>query len=165
MRLVEDGTLDLDQDVNTNLTSWHVPSNLFDATHKVTLRGLLSMTGGIGVPGFLGYEVGAPLPTLVQILGGARPANSPPVTVIATPGSAYHYSGGGYEIAEALLQDVTRKPFPQLMQDLALGPMGMTSSSFDQPPSEAFASRAVSGHFADGKELPGRWHVFPEHAA
>ena len=38
---------------------WHVPSNEFDSTHKVTLRGLLSMTGGIGVPGFLGYEVGA----------------------------------------------------------------------------------------------------------
>jgi CubicO group peptidase (beta-lactamase class C family) len=165
MRLVEDGTLDLDQDVNTNLTSWHVPSNSFDATHKVTLRGLLSMTGGIGVPGFLGYEVGAPLPTLVQILGGAPPANSPPVTVIAVPGSAYHYSGGGYEIAEALMQDTTGKLFPKLMQDLVLDPMGMTASSFEQPPSAAFAAKAASGHFADGKELPGKWHVCPEHAA
>lgn len=165
MRLVEDGTLDLDQDVNAKLTSWHVPSNAFDATHKVTLRGLLSMTGGIGVPGFLGYETGAPLPTLTQILDGAPPANSPPVTVIAVPGSAYHYSGGGYEIAEALMQDATAKPFPQLMQDLVLRPMGMTDSSFDQPPSAAFAARAASGHFSDSKELPGRWHVFPEHAA
>jgi CubicO group peptidase (beta-lactamase class C family) len=165
MRLVEDGTLDLDQDVNTKLTSWHVPSNSFDATHKVTLRGLLSMTGGIGVPGFLGYEVGAPLPTLVQILGGAPPANSPPVTVIAVPGSAYHYSGGGYEIAEALMQDATGKPFPKLMQDLVLDPMGMTASSFEQPQSAAFAAKAASGHFADGKELPGKWHVCPEHAA
>ena len=165
LRLVEAGTLKLDEDVNEKLTSWRVRSNPLDAEHKVTLRGLLSLTGGIGVPGFLGYEVGAPVPTLTQILDGTPPANSPPVTVIATPGSAYHYSGGGYEIAEALLQDVTGKPFPQLMQDLVLRPMGMTSSSFDQPPSEAFASRAVSGHFADGKELPGRWHVFPEHAA
>jgi CubicO group peptidase (beta-lactamase class C family) len=165
LRLVEAGTLKLDEDVNEKLTSWRVRSNPLDAEHKVTLRGLLSMTGGIGVPGFLGYEVGAPVPTLTQILDGTPPANSPPVTVIATPGSAYHYSGGGYEIAEALLQDVTGKPFPQFMQDLVLRPMGMTSSSFDQPPSEAFASRAVSGHFADGKELPGRWHVFPEHAA
>ena len=140
MRLVEDGTLDLDQDVNAKLTSWHVPSNAFDATHKVTLRGLLSITGGIGVPGFLGYETGAPLPTLTQILDGAPPANSPPVTVIAVPGSAYHYSGGGYEIAEALMQDATAKPFPQLMQDLVLRPMGMTDSSFDQPPSAAFAA-------------------------
>jgi CubicO group peptidase (beta-lactamase class C family) len=165
MRLVEDGTLDLDQDVNDKLTSWRVPSNALDATHKVTLRGLLSMTGGIGVPGFLGYEAGAPLPTLPQILDGAPPANSPPVTVIAVPGSAYHYSGGGYEIAEALMQDATAKPFPQLMQDLVLGPMGMTASSFDQPPGVAFAAKAASGHFGDGTELLGRWHVFPEHAA
>lgn len=165
MRLVEDGTLDLDQGVNDKLTSWRVPGNALNATHKVTLRGLLSMTGGIGVPGFLGYEAGAPLPMLPQILDGAPPANSPPVTVIAVPGSAYHYSGGGYEIAEALMQDATGKPFPQLMQDLVLGPMGMTASSFEPPPGAAFAAKAASGHFGDGTELPGRWHVFPEHAA
>ena len=165
MRLVEAGTLTLDEDVNAKLTSWRVPSNDFDATLKVTLRGLLSMTGGIGVPGFLGYEVGAPLPSLTQILDGTPPANSPPVTVIAVPGSAYHYSGGGYEIAEALMQDVTGKPFPKVMQDLVLCPIGMTASSFAQPLDAVLAAKAASGHFSDGKELPGRWHAFPEHAA
>jgi len=151
--------------VNDRLKSWRVPSNSFDATQKVNLRGLLSMTGGIGVPGFLGYEVGADLPTLTKVLDGALPANSAPVTVIAVPGSAYRYSGGGYEIAEALMQDVTGKPFPQLMQELVLDPVGMTDSSFDQPPGAPLMARAVSGHFSDGKELPGRWHLFPEHAA
>ncbi|MGA8689637.1 MAG: serine hydrolase domain-containing protein [Methyloceanibacter sp.] len=71
MRLVEQGRLKLDVDVNDALTTWHVPSNAFDETHKVTLRGLLSMTGGIGVPGFLGYKVGEPIPTLTQVLNGA----------------------------------------------------------------------------------------------
>jgi CubicO group peptidase (beta-lactamase class C family) len=165
MRLVENGTLKLDDDVNETLTPWTVPANEFDSTHKVTLRGLLSMTGGIGVSGFLGYAVEAPLPTLTQILDGAPPANSPPVKVIAVPGSAYHYSGGGYEIAEALMQDATGKPFPQLMRELVLDPMGMADSSFDQPPNAALMARATSGHFGDGKELPGRFHLFPEHAA
>jgi len=165
MRLVENGTLKLDEDVNETLTSWTVPTNEFDSTQKVTLRGLLSMTGGIGVPGFLGYAVGAPIPTLAQVLDGAPPANSPPVTMIAVPGSAYHYSGGGYEIAEALMQDATGKPFPQLMRGLVLDPMGMAESSFDQPPNAALMARATSGHFGDGKELPGRFHLFPEHAA
>jgi CubicO group peptidase (beta-lactamase class C family) len=165
MRLVEDGRLALDEDVNRKLTSWKVPSNQFDATHNVTLRGLLSMTGGINVPGFVGYAAGAPLPNLTQILDGAPPANSPPVTVIAFPGSAYRYSGGGYEIAEALMQDVTGKPFPQLMQDLVLGPIAMKASSFDQPPTSALAAKAASGHFGDGREIPGRFHVCPEHAA
>jgi CubicO group peptidase (beta-lactamase class C family) len=165
MRLVESGTLKLDEDVNDKLTSWKVPGSAFDATRKVTLRGLLSMTGGIGVPGFLGYEVGARLPTLTQILDGSPPANSPPVTVIALPGSAYHYSGGGYEIAEALMQDATGKPFPQLMRELVLEPMGMRDSSFDELPDIEPAARAASGHLGDGTEVPGRWYVFPEHAA
>jgi CubicO group peptidase (beta-lactamase class C family) len=78
MRLVEQGKLNLDQDVNDALTSWRVRSNPFDATHKATLRGLLSMTGGIGAPGFLGYRVGAPIPTLTQVLDGAPPANRRP---------------------------------------------------------------------------------------
>ena len=105
--------LELDDDVNATLTSWKVPTNGFDKDHPVTLRGLLSMTAGIGVPGFLGYEVATPLPNLTQILYGVPPANSPPVTVIAEPGSAYHYSGGSYEIAEALMVDATQGPLPR----------------------------------------------------
>ena len=113
MRLSTEERLKLDDDVNAKLISWKVPTNGFDKDHPVTLRGLLSMTAGIGVPGFLGYEVGAPLPNLTQILYGVPPANSPPVTVIAEPGSAYHYSGGGYEIAEALMIDATKTPVPR----------------------------------------------------
>ncbi|MGC2408994.1 MAG: hypothetical protein WA441_03060 [Methyloceanibacter sp.] len=64
--------------VNNALTAWRVPSNPFDATHKVTLRGLLSMTGGIGVPGFLGYAVGRPIPALTQVLDGAPSPTPPP---------------------------------------------------------------------------------------
>src|SRR6478609_8117288 len=39
MRLVEAGTLNLDHDVNDQLTSWRVPSMSLDSVHKVTLRG------------------------------------------------------------------------------------------------------------------------------
>jgi CubicO group peptidase (beta-lactamase class C family) len=165
MRLVDEKRLDLDEDVNARLTSWKVPTNGFDKGHPVTLRGLLSMTAGIGVPGFLGYEVGAPLPNLTQILYGAPPANSPPVTVIAQPGSAYHYSGGSYEIAEALMADAMKTPFPVLMKTLVLKPAGMERSSFAQPLPRDREEHAVTGHDAEGKELPGGWHVFPEHAA
>lgn len=165
LRLVDEKRLDLDEDVNARLTSLKVPTNGFDKGHPVTLRGLLSMTAGIGVPGFLGYEVGTPLPNLTQILYGAPPANSPPVTVIAQPGSAYHYSGGSYEIAEALMADAMKTPFPVLMETLVLKPAGMERSSFAQPLPRDREEHAVTGHDAEGKELPGGWHVFPEHAA
>jgi len=165
MRLVDKKRLDLDEDVNARLTSWKVPINGFDEGHPVTVRGLLSMTAGIGVPGFLGYAVGAPLPNLTQILYGAPPAKSPPVTVIAQPGSAYRYSGGSYEIAEALMEDAMKAPFADLMDKLVLKPAGMGHSTFAQPLPRGREAEAVTGHEANGKELPGGWHVFPEHAA
>lgn len=146
MRLVDQKKLALDEDVNAKLTSWKVPANGFDKAHPVTLRGLLSMTAGIGVPGFLGYAVGAPLPNLTQILYGAPPANSPPVTVIAEPGSAYAYSGGSYEIAEALMIDSTQTPFTELMDALVLEPAGMSNSTFAQPLPREREAQAVMGH-------------------
>ncbi len=165
MRLVDEKRLSLDDDVNKALTSWRVPSNDLDKDHPVTLRGLLSMTAGIGVPGFLGYAVGAKLPTLMEILDGAPPANSPPVTVIAVPGSGYHYSGGGYEIAEALMVDTLHTPFAETMDALVLEPAAMSHSTFTQPLPDALTAKAVTGHLADGTEVSGGYHVFPEHAA
>jgi CubicO group peptidase (beta-lactamase class C family) len=153
MPLVEQGKLKLDQDVNDALTSWRVPNNPYDASHKVTLRGLLSMTGGIGVPG--SSATGKPIPTLPQVLDGVPPANSAPVTVTAVPGSAYHYSGGGYEIDEALIEDATAKPFAQSMQELVLAPAGMSASSFAQPLDPRLEAKASSGHFSDGRSFPG----------
>ena len=165
MRLVEQGRLSLDGDVNATLKSWQVPPSPLAKERKVTLRGLLSMTGGIGVPGFLGYGVGTPLPSLTQILDGAAPANSPPVTIVAVPGASYFYSGGGYEIAEALMSEAAGTSFPEAMDALVLKPAGMSDSSFAQTLPKEKEARAVAGHSADGKPLPGRWHVFPEHAA
>ncbi|MBV8458944.1 MAG: beta-lactamase family protein [Acetobacteraceae bacterium] len=163
--LVQQRRLALDRDVNADLTSWHVPPTNLTRGHPVTLRGLLSMTAGIGVPGYLGYRPGAPLPALVQILNGTPPANSPPVHVEYIPGSAYDYSGGGYEIVQALIEDVTRLSFPQAMQDLVLGPVGMSNSAFAQPPSPAMRRRLATGHYTNGAELPGGWRITPELAA
>ena len=119
------------------------------------------MTAGVNVPGFLGYEVGAPLPTLVQILDGTPPANSAPVTVIAVPGSSYHYSGGGFEIAEALIDDVAGASFVEAMDRLVLKPAGMRHSTFAQPLPQPLAPKSAKGHLADGMEVSGGFHVFP----
>jgi len=49
LRLVQEGVLDLDADVNRVLRSWQVPENEHTQTHKVTLRGLARVCGW---PGF-----------------------------------------------------------------------------------------------------------------
>jgi CubicO group peptidase (beta-lactamase class C family) len=165
MRLVEAKRLDLDADVNASLASWKVPQNGFDKGHPVTLRGLLSMTAGIGVAGFLGYAIGDEVPNLTQILYGVPPANSAPITVIAEPGSVYCYSGGSYEVAEALMVDVMGTSFPDLMKEVVLEPAGMARSSFATSLSADLDREAMRGHLADGSEIPGGYHLFPEHAA
>ena len=165
LRLLQQGRLDLDGNVNAALAAWHIPESELTRGHPVTLRGLLSMTGGIGVPGYVGYAPGAALPTLTQILDGVPPANSPPVRVESAPGSRYAYSGGGYEILQAIIQDVTQKPFEEALQDLVLRPAGMADSSFLQPLPHALVPQAATGHHADGRELPGGWRVVPELAA
>jgi CubicO group peptidase (beta-lactamase class C family) len=165
MRLVEAKRLDLDADVNASLASWKVPQNEFDKDRSVTLRGLLSMTAGIGVPGFLGYAIGDEVPNLTQILYGVPPANSAPITVIAEPGSVYRYSGGSYEVAEALMVDIMGTSFPDLMKEVVLEPAGMARSSFATALSADLDREAMRGHLADGSEVPGGYHLFPEHAA
>jgi len=163
--LVERDALDLDRNVNDDLVRWRVPESALTENHPVTLRGLLSMTAGIGVPGYLGYEPGAPLPGLIQILDGAPPANSPPVRVEAAPGTRYAYSGGGYEIVQALIEDKTGLGFEDAVSKLLFRPLGMTSSFFQKPPWPELAARVATGHRADGRELPGGWRVVPELAA
>jgi CubicO group peptidase (beta-lactamase class C family) len=165
LRLVDRGVLDLDRNVNDDLTGWRVPENDLTRDHPVTLRALLSMTAGIGVPGYLGYEPGQRLPTLAQILDGAPPANSPPVRVEAIPGSRYAYSGGGFEIVQALIEATSKMNFQDALQDLLLRPAGMKNSYFLQPLPGELVRRAAAGHDANGDELPGGWRVVPELAA
>ena len=163
--LVEHGKLSLDENVNNELKIWKVPDNEFTATEKVTLRRILSHTGGLTVHGFPGYAVGEPVPTVEQVLNGEKPANTAPVRVNLVPGSEVRYSGGGVTIEQLLITDVTGKPFPQFMHDTVLAPIGMTNSTYQQPLPASLASSAASGTRAGGTVVPGKWHIYPEMAA
>jgi len=165
LRLVEQGKLALDQDVNERLTSWKVPEHEFTKDEKVTLRRLLSHSAGLTVHGFGGYPAGDPLPSLIDILDGRNPANSAAVRVDVLPGSIWRYSGGGYTVMQQLLMDVTGRPFPALLADLVLQPVGMKDSTYEQPLPEARRAAAASGHLPGGGLLPGRYHTYPEMAA
>jgi len=99
------------------------------------------------------------------VLDGVKPANSPPIRVIAVPGSAWKYSGGGYVILQQMLMDVTGHAFPSVLQDLVLGPIGMSHSSFDQPLPQSLRASATLPHDGDGHVIAGGAHVYPELAA
>lgn len=162
MRLVQDGKLDLDGDVNSRLKAWKVPPSAFTADRKVTLRGLLSHTAGLTVHGFPGYPPGYAIPTAVDILNGSPPANSPAVVSDAKPGERWSYSGGGYMVAQVLMAETTEEAFPALMKRLVLDPAGMGRSAYEQPLSTARGGEAATGYFISGQPLPGGRYVYPE---
>ncbi len=165
MHFVEKKVLSLDADINTQLRSWKVPENEFTATEKVTLRRLLSHSAGLTVHGFPGYAVSEQTPTLVQVLDGAKPANTLPVRVDFVPGSRFRYSGGGTTIVQLTLVDRLDMPFPAIMDDTLIRRLALKNSTYEQPLPPTRAAQAASGHRANGNVVDGKWHVYPEMAA
>src|ERR1022692_335405 len=157
LHLAESGKLDLDADVNQYLKTWKVPAKTFTERTKVTLRELITHTAGMTVHGFPGYAFDSALPTLVQVLNGEKPANTPAILVDTIPGTNWRYSGGGFVVTQLLLEDVTGQPFPKLMHDIVLGPMGMTRSTYEQPLPQSRMAEAAMPYRQDGQAVPGGW--------
>ncbi len=165
LRLVQQGKLSLDADVNTYLTSWKFPSDPIAAGKPITLRELLTHTAGTTVHGFPGYASTEAVPTLVQVLNGEKPANTPAIRSEAPPGTRWNYSGGGYTIMQQVLLDVTHEPFPQLLHSSVLAPIGMKHSTYEQPLPESMRGNAAVPYRGDGKPVDGGAHTYPEMAA
>jgi len=165
LRLVHENRLAFGEDINSYLKTWHLPENEWTLKHHVTLKELLSHTAGTTVHGFPGYGPGVPLPSLVQVLDGVTPANTPAIRVDKLPGESFRYSGGGFCILQQLMIDVTGKPFPVLMDELVLQPLGMQNSSYTQPLTGAALKLAATGYLPDGSMTDGKRHTYPELAA
>ena len=166
MKVVQDGKLDLDENINTYLKTWKLPENEFTAKNKVTLRNLLSHTSGVTVHGFPGYKVHAGIPTLLQVLNGEYPANTGKIVVATEPNTVFSYSGGGYTIVQQVLIDQLQKPFQEIMKELILAPLGMINSFYSNCAlNEKQCINATAGHKSDGSQVTGKRHLYPEMAA
>ena len=166
VRAAQDGRLGLDRDINAILTSWQLPDSEFTRGHAVTPRALMSHTSGLGDGfGFPGYHPSAPRPTLVQILNGSEPSNVGKMVMERPPFTAEKYSGGGVTLMQLAMIDALGKAYPEIMQSLVLGPIGMTNSAYEQPLSAARDRHAARAHSGLGVAMDAKWHVYPELAA
>lgn len=168
MTLVEEGRVTLDDPVNGFMTSWRVPENEFTADSAVTLRGLVTHSAGLTVWGFPGYRKDQPfgdqpIASNVQVLDGL--GNTDPVRVYKVPGTSWQYSGGGYTVMEQMIEDVTGRPFAEVARERVLQPSGMSLSTYAQPLPEGRWNETARGYRADGSEVEGEWHNYPEQAA
>ncbi|MFT3703109.1 MAG: serine hydrolase [Agriterribacter sp.] len=165
LKLVQEGKLSLDSDINTYLTSWKFPYDSLSKGKKITIANLLSHTAGLTVHGFGGYEKGDTIPTLIQILNGEKPANSKAIRSMYEPSLRSQYSGGGTTISQLILQDVTRQPYDTYMWNNVLNPMGMSHSFYTQPPPADKENTLATGYYNDGAAVKGKYHIYPEQAA
>lgn len=165
LRLVEQGKLSLDDDLNRFLIGWKIPPNRFTQQTPVTLRRVLSHSAGFTVHGFPGYARGKRLPLLIDILNGQSPANTSPIILERPPGQEFSYSGGGYCVLQQAVIDVTGKPFDVVMAEQVLEPLRMSHSSYAQPPPAGFERLAAVGHGNSGRPMPDGWRNYPEMSA
>ena len=125
MRLVEAGKVELDAPANRYLKRWQIRSTTFDP-NGVTPRRLLNHTAGLTVHGFHDYEQGTKLPSLVEVLEGKNQHDGA-VYIKWEPGSTNVYSGGGYVIAQMIIEDVSGEPFAAFMERQVAKPLGLSS--------------------------------------
>jgi CubicO group peptidase (beta-lactamase class C family) len=69
------------------------------------------------------------------------------------PGQRFRYSNLGFDLVAYALEVRAGKPFPRLMREELLEPLGMTSSTFDQSEALERSDRA-RGHIEDGEVPP-----------
>jgi CubicO group peptidase (beta-lactamase class C family) len=163
LKLLEDGSVTLDEDVNSYLKNWQIPANEFTQDQKVTLERLLTHTAGMTVHGFPGYTQKDSFPEITDVLNGN--GNTPKIVVDTQPGTLWRYSGGGYTVMEKVVEDVSGLPLEDFMEQKILSPIGMNNSTYEQPISEKYQKNISAAYYRDGSLIEGLWHNYPEQAA
>ena len=151
MQLEEQGKLDLDTDVNR-----YLDFEIHPAFNKpVTLRNLMTHTGGFEeVSDEIIVTDAKKAPSLRDDLIRNQPKRLFP------PGEVPAYSNYGVGLASYIVQRISGEPFEQYVQDHIFGPLGMTHSTFYQPPQKALEKLPSEGYRGDTTKPPVGFEIF-----
>lgn len=147
MKGVEQGVLDLDEDVNTYLvdSAVDIPDTYGE---PVTLRHLGTHTAGFGWvpnPGMVDHR--DELTSVETALVQHRPDRRRP------PGEAVAYSNYGAMLAGHVVAEANGTTFEEYVQSELFEPLGMDHSTFVQPVPDDHPGDLASPHTADGDEF------------
>lgn len=157
----------LDEDVTDRLTSWNIPTNLFTSQKKITLRNLLSHQSGIIDPpnSFGHYKLAQGIPKIPELLAGRTLYCPVPIEVTYKPESEFQYSDANFCIIEQLLEDITGKPFSQLLEEFIFQPLQMKNSTLFSPEDIDKTDAFACGHNKDGTVTNEKYPFYPFAAA
>ena len=160
MQMVEEGLLDLDEDINTYL-DLEIPAEVLgkkgEPAEPITLRHLMTHTPGFEDRGeglfFLGEEN---MMELEEYLRKYQPAR------VFPPGKVMAYSNYGSALAGYIVEKVSGQPFPQYVEDHIFGPLEMENSTFRQPlPSDLLPDLSEAYKKAGGEYHRGEFEFIP----
>lgn len=157
MRLVDQGKLELDARVVDVLPEFGTPDAA--ATERITIRQLLSHTGG--VTNDFNHDTGRGDDCLAEYVAAARE-----VALDCQPGTAVSYGGLGYVVLGRVIEVVTGTTWDQAVQDLLAVPIGLAHTV--TLPEQALKFRVAMSHLGE----PGRdpepapeWDLMPRSVA
>jgi CubicO group peptidase (beta-lactamase class C family) len=145
MQCEEQGLVDLDADVDRYLGGVPIPATF---PQPITLRHLMDHT-----PGFEDQVVGlfetdpARVRTLEQAIRHVPKRIAPPGRMVA-------YSNYGAALAAYVVERVTGTPFERYARERILAPLGMTRSTFAQPPPADLAPDLSVGYSGGARPEP-----------
>lgn len=164
MKLAQDKKVDLSTDINYYLKRWKFPYDTTAHGKIINLAEILSHTAGLTVHGFDGYKWNELLPNLTHILDGKKPANNLAVRSQFEPGQKFEYSGGGYEISELLLEDVTHDSYEKYLKKTVFQPLKMNGCFYTTIPPKTMEKRLATAYRLDGQPINCKYHFYPEKA-
>jgi CubicO group peptidase (beta-lactamase class C family) len=137
MRLVEMGKLALDAPLRTYLPELRLADA--DATERVTMRHLLTHTGGWDGDYFADF--GMSDDALAKMV--AKMADLPQLTPV---GEVYSYNNAGFYLAGRVIEALTGVSFEAAMQQLVFEPLGLARTFF-------FAQDVITYRFVVGHQV------------
>ena len=135
LHLAERGLVDLYADVNGYLTGIHVPETYAEPN---SLFHLLTHTAGFEE--MEGLAPGEPRVPLAEYLATHMPDRVRP------PGVAWAYSNYGVALAAYVIEQVTGTTFGEYAAAHIFDPLGVASTTYDDPLSPDLAARAAVGY-------------------
>jgi CubicO group peptidase (beta-lactamase class C family) len=136
LKLVDEGKLKLDIDVNSYLKRVKIPEKF---GKPITLTHLLTHTAG-----FEDKNFGTAAPSAGKVMSLEKYLLSNIPERVLPPGVAIAYSNQGYAIAGLVVQDVAGVPFEDFANEQIFKPLGMANTSF--VPRDDLMKRLALGH-------------------
>lgn len=155
MQLLEQGKLDLDTDINQYLDFQIRPA----FGRPITIRNLMTHTGGFeetvrDIILVNGKQPPDQVPSLRDFLIRNQPLRLFP------PGIVPGYSNYGVGLGSYIVQRISGQRFEQYVADHIFAPLGMTHSTFFQPPGKELESLPSEGYRGTTAQDPVGFEIF-----